>query len=103
MADIRETNETGAAAAEPATGDQQVWRNGTQNDTYYKAEAYCELIWNLESHVDKLLWGINHDTRQATENIFYTVWIVFHIFYVSPMLYVCFCFFVFLECCFQSG
>lgn len=63
MADSRETNEIGAAAAEPADGDQQVWKNVTQNVAYYKAEAFCELIWNLDSHVDKLLWGINHDPR----------------------------------------
>ena len=44
MADSGKTNETGAAAAEPANGDQQVRSTVTQNDTYYKTEAYYELI-----------------------------------------------------------
>lgn len=44
MADSKETNETGAAAAEPANGDQQVRSNVTQNDTHYKTKAYYELI-----------------------------------------------------------
>lgn len=44
MADSGKTNETGAAAAEPTNGDQQVRSTVTQNDTYYKPEAYDELI-----------------------------------------------------------
>lgn len=92
MADSRETNETGAAAAKPASGDQQVWRNVTQNDPFYKTEAYYELIWSLEVHMDKLLWGINHDPRQTAENIVYTVRIVFHIFYVFQMFFLFFFF-----------
>lgn len=40
MADSGKTNETGAAAAEPANGDQQVRSTVTQSDIYYKPEAY---------------------------------------------------------------
>lgn len=61
MEDSRKTNESGAAAVEPANGDQQVGSTLTQNETYYKTEAYYEIIWCLEyRHLDKLLWGINH-------------------------------------------
>lgn len=41
MADSGKTNETGAAAAEPANGDQQVRRTYTQNYKYYKTQAHC--------------------------------------------------------------
>lgn len=44
MADSGKNNESGTAAAEPANGDQQVRSALTQNDTYYKTEAYYELI-----------------------------------------------------------
>lgn len=44
MADSGKTNESGAAAVEPANGDQQVGSTLTQNETYYKTEAYYELI-----------------------------------------------------------
>ena len=44
MADSGKTNETGAAAAQPANGDQQVRSTVNQNDAYYQTEAYYELI-----------------------------------------------------------
>lgn len=61
MADSGKTNESGTAAAEPANGDQQVRNTLTQNDTYYKTEAYYQLIWRVEfSPLYKLLCGINY-------------------------------------------
>lgn len=51
MADSGKTNESGAAAVEPANGDQQVGSTMTQNETYYKTEAYYELIWCSEIYV----------------------------------------------------
>ena len=44
MADSGQTNETGATAAESANGEQQVRITVTPNHTYYKTEAYYELI-----------------------------------------------------------
>lgn len=44
MADSGKTNETGAATAEPANGEQQVRSTVTPNDTCYKTGAYYELI-----------------------------------------------------------
>lgn len=59
MADSGKTNESGAAAVEPANGDQQVGSTLTQNETYYKTEAYYELIWCfMYCHFDKLVWDI---------------------------------------------
>lgn len=54
MADSGKTNESGAAAAEAANGDQQVRSAATRNDTVYKTEAYYELIWHF-LHFDELL------------------------------------------------
>lgn len=42
MADSGKTNETGAAEAGPANGDQQVRSTVTQNDTDYKTEPFYE-------------------------------------------------------------
>lgn len=62
MADSGKTNETGAAAVEPVNGDQQVRSTVTQNDTYFKTEAYYELLSEFSeiSHADKIVWGIYH-------------------------------------------
>lgn len=96
MADSKETNETGAAAAEPANGDQQVRSNVTQNDTHYKTKAYYELIWSLEFHVDKLLWGINHHPQQTPENrysftqsgLYFTFFFLFFLHLLNVVIFV---------------
>ena len=53
MADSGKTNESGAEAAEPDNGDQQVRSAVTRNDTYYKTQAYYELIWRSISHCEE--------------------------------------------------
>lgn len=59
MADSRKTNESGAAAAEPDNGDQQVRSTVTRHDTYYETQAYYELIWRSISHCGESI--IIHD------------------------------------------
>lgn len=71
MADNGKTNEAGAAAAEPADGDQQVRNTVNQNDTDCKTEAYYDLIWGREIHVDEHLWAVNHFPDRKPKRAFH--------------------------------